>query len=77
MCLRVQAACVFLIQRADCEAFAPCHAKDPVYARAVCRAHAAGVSLIPLLCEVDPDAGEIRYLRPVPCIVDYGASAAL
>lgn len=30
-----QAACVFVIQRADCELFAPCQAKDPDYARLV------------------------------------------
>jgi sugar fermentation stimulation protein A len=71
----VQAVSIFLIQRSDCDAFAPCHAKDPAYARAVRAAFASGVLIISLLCEVDPLAGEIRFLRTVPCELEYGMGA--
>lgn len=37
-----EAACLFIIQRADCGAFAPCHAKDPEYGRLLLQAQAAG-----------------------------------
>jgi DNA-binding sugar fermentation-stimulating protein len=71
----MQVACIFLIQRGDCDAFAPCHAKDPAYAQAVRAAHTAGVALIPLLCEADPLAGEICFLSAVPCDLEYGMGA--
>jgi DNA-binding sugar fermentation-stimulating protein len=71
----MQAACIFLIQRGDCDTFAPCYAKDPAYAQAVRAAHAAGVILIPLLCEADPRAGEIIFLRAVQCDLEYGMGA--
>ncbi|PSC70862.1 Proline iminopeptidase [Micractinium conductrix] len=41
------AALLFLVQRDDCTAFAPCHQKDPVYGRLVRQAAAAGVRVLP------------------------------
>ena len=43
-----QAAAVFLIQRGDCAAFAPCHACDPEYGAALTAAAADGVLLVAL-----------------------------
>jgi DNA-binding sugar fermentation-stimulating protein len=37
-----EAVCLFIIQRGDCAAFAPCYQKDPAYALATAAAAAAG-----------------------------------
>jgi sugar fermentation stimulation protein A len=51
-----KAATVYLIQRGDCDVFAPCHAKDPVYGRLVLEAAAAGVQILPMCCTWVPSA---------------------
>jgi sugar fermentation stimulation protein A len=63
---------VFLIQRGDCTRFAPCHAKDPVYARLVVEAAAAGVRVIALQCALaaEPGSGQGQVLFLGPAAVD-------
>lgn len=68
---RMQAACVYLIQRADCTAFAPCHAADPAYGQAVIQAQKRGVLLLPLLCSLDAVDGAISFEKAVPLVVDH------
>ena len=66
---------MYVIQRADCTAFAPCHAKDAEYGLLVCEAQAAGVQLVALQCECDPESGTINMLQEVPVHCDYGKGA--
>lgn len=67
---------VFLIQRSDCTHFAPCHAKDPVYAQLVVAAAAAGVRIIALRCalaaEPGSDRGEVLFLGPAAVDLLHG-----
>jgi DNA-binding sugar fermentation-stimulating protein len=56
-------------------AFAPCHAKDPTYGQAVLRAHDAGVKLIAMLCELDPEAGTISFVKEVPVRLQHGLTS--
>eukprot|EP00884_Botryococcus_braunii_P015348 jgi/Botrbrau1/2497/Bobra.0226s0053.1 len=44
------AVLLFVIQRGDCEMFAPCHVKDPAYGKAVLEAVQAGVQVLALRC---------------------------
>lgn len=48
------AALVYVIQRGDCTAFAPCHTKDPDYGLAVLEATRAGVQVLALACTWQP-----------------------
>jgi sugar fermentation stimulation protein A len=66
----MQSVCAFLVQRSDCEAFAPCASKDPDYATGVIKAAAAGVQLIALMCEPKPD-GTIKFVREIPVEVEW------
>ena len=61
----MQSVCAFVVQRCDCEAFAPCFEKDPEYWRGVLEAEANGVKLVALLCEPKPD-GTIHFVREIP-----------
>lgn len=63
--LRLQAACLFIVQRSDCDGFAPSHTKDPAYARLVQDAEAAGVELIAVACEPCPE-GSFKYVGELP-----------
>ncbi|KAL4424351.1 hypothetical protein ABPG75_001652 [Micractinium tetrahymenae] len=65
------AALVFVVQRDDCAAFAPCHEKDPEYGRLVREAAAAGVALLPVVCSLDEAAGAVRYRGTLPLDLDY------
>ncbi|KAL4431992.1 hypothetical protein ABPG77_000259 [Micractinium sp. CCAP 211/92] len=65
------AALVFVVQRADCSAFAPCHEKDPEYGRLVREAAAAGVALLPVVCCLDEAARVVRYKGTLPVDLDY------
>ncbi|KAG1666315.1 hypothetical protein FOA52_004797 [Chlamydomonas sp. UWO 241] len=49
------ALCVFLIQRGDCDRFAPDWLRDPTYAQLLGEAAAAGVVCVALRCELTPD----------------------
>ena len=65
------AAMVFLVQRGDCRAFAPCVEKDPAYARLLREAVAAGVVCLAVAVVLDPAAAAVRYLGPLPLMLDY------
>ncbi len=47
-----QAALIFLVQRGDCSAFAPCYEKDKRYDNLLMQAQEAGVRIIPIQCEL-------------------------
>eukprot|EP00892_Ulva_mutabilis_P006765 jgi/Ulvmu1/4460/UM002_0185.1 len=55
-----KAVCLFMVQRSDCDEFAPSHSKDPEYARLVQDADAAGVQIIAVACDPCPD-GSFKY----------------
>ncbi|NJR42264.1 MAG: DNA/RNA nuclease SfsA [Akkermansiaceae bacterium] len=46
----MQSVCAFVVQRCDCDAFAPCVDKDPEYARGVVEAAANGVLALGCNC---------------------------
>lgn len=64
-------ALVFLVQRSDCAAFAPCYTKDPTYGRLVREAAAAGVLLLPVAVALDAEAAAVRLVGPLPLDLDY------
>lgn len=68
------AVCLFLVQRADCTRFAPCHAKDPQYGALLLQAAAAGVQMLAVGCELQPAAsgGVVKLLGPLDVELDYG-----
>jgi sugar fermentation stimulation protein A len=66
-----EAAMIFLIQRGDCAAFAPCWAKDPVYSNLVVEAVQAGVKVVALVCDLDPAKGEVIFKGTVPINLEY------
>lgn len=66
-----RAALVFLVQRGDCAAFAPCHEKDPEYGRLLAAGAAAGVVVVALACELDEQAAAVRFLGPLPVELEY------
>ena len=66
-----KAAFVFLIQRNDCDIFAPCYEKDPTYATMVAEAAEAGVKIIALACELDSEGGRVIYRGVIPVQLDY------
>ena len=47
---------LFVVQRTDCDAFAACAELDPVYARGLGEAAAAGVEVLVYRCAIDPGA---------------------
>ena len=55
---------LFVIQRTDCETFAACEDLDPVYARGLNDAAAAGVEVLCYRCDISPE--EIRISRRIP-----------
>jgi sugar fermentation stimulation protein A len=55
---------LFVIQRTDCDSFAACEDLDPVYARGLNDAAAAGVEVLCYRCDISPD--EIRISRRIP-----------
>jgi sugar fermentation stimulation protein A len=66
-----EAALIFLIQRGDCAAFAPCYEKDPEYSNLVVAAVEAGVKVVAVVCDLDPFKGEVVYKGTVPLKLDY------
>jgi sugar fermentation stimulation protein A len=62
----MQACCLYVVQRDDCDGFAPCQEKDPAYAQCVIDAAASGVQMIAVMCTLCPDKGEIRLLHELP-----------
>ncbi|KAL4552458.1 hypothetical protein Ndes2526B_g06664 [Nannochloris sp. 'desiccata'] len=66
-----EAALIFLIQRGDCAAFAPCYEKDPEYSSLVVAAVEAGVKVVVVACDLDPFKGEVVFKGNVPLKLDY------
>jgi sugar fermentation stimulation protein A len=54
---------LFVIQRTDCEGFAACADLDPVYAKGLRDAAAAGVEVLCYRCDISPE--EIRLSRRI------------
>ncbi|KAI7844715.1 hypothetical protein COHA_001803 [Chlorella ohadii] len=65
------AALVFAVLRDDCNAWAPCHERDPAYGRLVREAAAAGVRLLPVVCALDEGASAVRFRGTLPVDLDY------
>jgi sugar fermentation stimulation protein A len=55
---------LFVIQRTDCDSFAACEDLDPVYARGLSDAAAAGVEVLCYRCDISPT--EVRISRRIP-----------
>jgi sugar fermentation stimulation protein A len=55
---------LFVVQRTDCDGFAACGDLDPVYAKGLDDAAAAGVEVLCYRCDISPD--EIRISRRLP-----------
>jgi len=63
-----EAACVFVIQMRDASFFAPNRDTHPEFADALIRAHAAGVQIAAVDCEVAED--RLQILGTVPVRLD-------
>ena len=59
------AAALFLVQRRDCERFAPNRETDPLFADALLAARDAGVEIWCRVCEVTADSMTVRESVPV------------
>ncbi len=63
-----RAAMLYVVQRADGEAFSPADAIDPAYGAALREAAAAGVEILAYRAEVSPE--EIRLRTPLPVVLE-------
>jgi len=61
-----RAVALFVVQRADCDRFAPAADCDPAFARALAETAAQGVEVLVYACEITPQA--VRIDRPIPWI---------
>ena len=63
-----RAVALFVVQRTDCDRFAPAEDLDPAFARALREALAAGVEVLVYRCDVAPDGVAIttRILDGLP-----------
>jgi sugar fermentation stimulation protein A len=59
-----RAVMLFVIQRADCDAFEACADLDPAYARGLTEAAAAGVEVLAYRCAITPE--RVRIADRVP-----------
>lgn len=59
-----RAVVLFVIQRTDCEGFAPAADIDPVFAKGLEQAAAAGVEVLAYACEMSTEG--VSLARPVP-----------
>lgn len=66
-----RAALLFVVQRGDCVAFAPCKERDPEYAALVAEAALAGVKLLAAAVTLDASARRVRYCGQLPVLLDY------
>lgn len=66
------AACVFCVQRDDCFAFAPNHAKDPAYGKLLIEAAEAGVQMVAVAVGLDAAAGGVRLHGALPVRLRHG-----
>ncbi len=55
---------IYVIQRADGRRFAPAHAIDPEYARALREVHDLGVAVRPIGCTVTPEGVRVDGFLP-------------
>ena len=55
---------LFVVQRTDCDSFAACDDLDPVYAKGLREAAAAGVEVLCYRCDISPT--EVRISRRIP-----------
>lgn len=55
---------LFVVQRTDCDSFAACDDLDPVYAKGLSDAAAAGVEVLCYRCDISPT--EVRISRRIP-----------
>jgi sugar fermentation stimulation protein A len=55
---------LFVVQRTDCDSFAACDDLDPVYAKGLGEAAAAGVEVLCYRCDISPT--EVRISRRIP-----------
>lgn len=62
-----RAAMLFVVQRDDAEAFAPCRVKDPEYAALCVAAKAAGVQLVAVAIRLD-EHGAVRFVGELPVV---------
>jgi sugar fermentation stimulation protein A len=59
-----RAAVLFVVQRADCDAFAACADLDPAFAEGLCRAADAGVAVLVYRCRLSLEG--ITLVAPLP-----------
>lgn len=74
------AACVFVIQRGDCSHFAPCHEKDPEFAKLIVEAHNVGVKILAVRCAIVQGADSqwiVQYLGKADIDWGYGISGEI
>jgi sugar fermentation stimulation protein A len=66
----VSGAIVFLVQRDDCQAFAPSIVHDPAFAALCALAAKSGIQLLGYACALEPDedtrSGRVRLLHALP-----------
>ncbi|MGF1606261.1 MAG: DNA/RNA nuclease SfsA [Rhodothalassiaceae bacterium] len=60
-----RAVMLYVVQRSDCDGFAPAADIDPAYAAALAEAHAKGVELLAYACSVTPQAVGVARALPI------------
>jgi len=60
----MRAVMLYIIQRMDVSIFTPAKDIDPKYAKALKKAHTAGVEIIPVQAEVSPQ--KIELIKELP-----------
>ena len=63
-----RAVALFVVQRTDCDAFAPAHDLDPAFARAFEEARVGGVEMSAYACDVRPEGVAIVRRLPIATI---------
>ncbi|OYW93057.1 MAG: sugar fermentation stimulation protein SfsA [Caulobacterales bacterium 32-67-6] len=58
-----RAVALFVVQRADCDAFSACHDLDPAFARGLDSAANAGVEVLVYGCDISPE--RVKIARPM------------
>ncbi|OQR88860.1 sugar fermentation stimulation protein [Achlya hypogyna] len=73
----IQSTVLFLIQRRDCESFAPSVAHDAAFAKLCAEAHGAGVAFFAYDCELvaQDDQGHVLLKGSVPVVFDSEAKS--
>ena len=64
MALGERAVALFVVQRTDCDAFAPAADLDPAFASAFDEARAGGVEMLVYGCDVGPEGVAIARRLP-------------